>query len=170
MDFYIKSLYTKEEVNFFYDILEDYMKRKKRKLSIEELIDCAVYDRNDKLLKFLQYAEALSRYIALKEKLDKANFNLQKRGKLLSRIYTEREEIDFGKKIKKLTNGIKKGFNELYNIAIKNEDWDLIEYLFFANGVVVRENINKKIREEVKKGSKKGEDYDFIDNLFYTNN
>ena len=170
MDFYLRLRYKKEEVEFFYNIVEDYMKKKKRKLTIVELMDCALYDRNDELLHFLQHGETLSRYIELKEKLDKANFDLQKRGRLLSKIYTEKEEIDFREKIKKLTNGIKKGFDELYDIAIKNEDWDLIEYLFFANTIIVREKINKKVREEVKRSSKKKEDYDFIDNLFFNNN
>ena len=146
MDFYLKLHYKEEEVDHFYHIIKNYMKIKNKGLSIPELVDCAIQDRNDKLLHFLQNADALSRHEELKEKLDKANFDTRKRGRLWSKIYTEKEEIDFGEKIKKLTNGVKKGFDELYDIAIKNEDWDLIEYLFFANTIVVREAFNEKIR------------------------
>ena len=137
--------FTDEEIKFFNNIIKCYEEKEKRKISVGELVNYAIRDDNYGLLEFLKYYKVTYRVNLLKNKLKQANFNPQKRGKLLSKKYTQEEDYNFKKRIEEYSNGEAIVIDKLFDIAIENEDWDFIEYLFYRDTKHEEEVIEAKI-------------------------
>ena len=140
--------YTQEELNYFYGLTREMERKERRRISINELIDIAIKNKDNELIYFLHYMQIMQRSKVIEDKLKDTGFNFRE-GKDKPQKYTEKEVDEFEET---LNNYWKDGMLSLYETidkAIENKNFKLINYLDYLETKKERSAIELKISRQV---------------------
>ena len=154
--------YTNQEVDYFYGLNKKHEEREGRRLTIYELIDKAIDERDNDYIFFLHYMQSMIRSKRIEDKTKHTNFNFRK-GKDITPHYTQKDIYGFNKSIEEYINdyfnGYSASYDELIDKAIENEDWNFVNYLAYEaskeEGNVIESKIAKKLIEEEEEKEKR---------------